>query len=111
MTNPEVEQLFAAHDIRLSASQVEVLAKRTEGWVAGLRLSALRMEGSPDPERLVTDFAMDRGSIGEYLMEEVSRPTSTAVQEMLIRSSICDPISGPLADAICESESSGVRAG
>ena len=56
MTNPEVEQLFAAHDIRLSASQVEVLAERTEGWVAGLCLSALQMEGSSDPERLVTDL-------------------------------------------------------
>jgi len=107
MTNPEVEQLFAAHDIHLSASQVDVLAKRTEGWVAGLCLSALQMEGSSDPERLVTDLAMDRGSIGEYLMEEVISAQPQAVQEVLIRSSICDPISGPLADAICESESSG----
>ena len=107
MTNPEVEQLFAAHDIRLSASQVEVLAKRTEGWVAGLCLSALQMAGSSDPERLVTDLAMDRGSIGEYLMEEVISAQPYPVQEVLIRSSICDPISGPLADAICEGESSG----
>ena len=107
MTNPEVEQLFAAHDIRLSASQVEVLARRTEGWVAGLCLSALQMAGSSDPERLVTDLAMDRGSIGEYLMEEVISAQPYPVQEVLIRSSICDPISGPLADAICEGESSG----
>ena len=59
--------------------------------------------GSPEPGRLVTDFAMDRGSIGEYLMEEVLSP-SRPVQELLIYSSICDPVSGPLADAICEGD-------
>ena len=56
-------------------------------------------------ERFVTDFAMDRGSIGEYLMEEVLPTNRRQVQRLLIRSSICDPISGPLADAIDESES------
>ena len=48
---------------------------------------------------------MDRGSIGEYLMEEVLANQPPEVQRLLIRSSICDPISGPLADAINESES------
>ena len=107
MTMPEVGQLLAVHDIRLSAEQVELLAERTEGWVAGLCLSALQMEESSDPQRLVTDLAMDRGSIGEYLMEEVISAQPHAVQEVLVRSSICDPVSGPLADAICESELSG----
>ena len=51
---------------------------------------------------------MDRGSIGEYLMEEVISIQPPGA-ELLIRSSICDPISGPLADAICEGESSGAR--
>ena len=60
-----------------------MLAKRTEGWVAGLCLSALQMEGSSDPERLVTDLAMDRGSIGEYLMEEVLSAQPYPVQEVL----------------------------
>jgi LuxR family maltose regulon positive regulatory protein len=106
MSIPEVEQLFAAHDIHLSTTQVELLAARTEGWIAGLCLSAMQMEGSSEPKRLATDFAMDRGSIGEYLMEEVVSAQPHSVQELLIRTSICDPISGPLADAICESESS-----
>ncbi|HWI01867.1 MAG TPA: LuxR C-terminal-related transcriptional regulator [Propionibacteriaceae bacterium] len=105
MSMPEVEQLLAAHDIHLPKPQIESLAERTEGWVAGVRLSAMRIEGSPDPERFVNDFAMDRGSIGEYLMEEVLANQPPEVQKLLIRSSICDPISGPLADAICESDS------
>jgi LuxR family maltose regulon positive regulatory protein len=82
-----------------------MLAERTEGWVAGVRLSAMRMEGSEAPERFVTGFAMDRGSIGEYLMEEVLGTQPVAVQKLLIRSSICDPVTGPLEDAICENES------
>ena len=105
MSLPEVEQLLTAHHIHLAKPQIEMLAERTEGWVAGLRLSAMRMEASPDPEHFVNDFAMDRGSIGEYLMEEVLANQPPDVQKLLIRSSICDPISGPLADAICEGES------
>ena len=105
MSMSEVEQLLAAHEISLAKPQIELLAQRTEGWVAGLRLSAMRMEESPDPARFVNDFAMDRGSIGEYLMEEVLATQPPDVQKLLIRSSICDPISGPLADAICETES------
>jgi LuxR family transcriptional regulator, maltose regulon positive regulatory protein len=105
MSMPEVEQLLAAHDIQLAQPQIQTLADRTEGWVAGLRLSAMRMEGSADPGRFVNDFAMDRGSIGEYLMEEVLATQPPDVQKLLVRSSICDPISGPLADAICETES------
>jgi LuxR family maltose regulon positive regulatory protein len=105
MSMSEVEQLLTAHRIHLPKPQIELLAERTEGWVAGLRLSAMRMEGSPDPEHFVNDFAMDRGSIGEYLMEEVLATQPPEVQKLLIRSSICDPVSGPLADAICESES------
>jgi LuxR family maltose regulon positive regulatory protein len=105
MTTPEVRELLASHGIHLSSAQVEILANRTEGWVAGLRLSAMRMEGTEDPEKFVTDFAMDRGSIGEYLIEEVMSAQPHAVQKLLIRSSICDPISPPLADAICRSES------
>jgi LuxR family maltose regulon positive regulatory protein len=105
MSLSEAEQLMALHDIHLTTSQIELLVERTEGWVAGLRLSEMRMEGSPEPGRLVSDFAMDRGSIGEYLMEEVLSAQPPAVQKLLIYSSICDPISGPLADAICEGES------
>lgn len=105
MSTPEIEQLLGLHGLSLTPSELDILAERTEGWVAGVRLSAMRMEGNPEPGRYVTDFAMDRGSIGEYLMEEVLANQPHEVQRLLIRSSICDPISGPLADAIDESES------
>jgi LuxR family transcriptional regulator, maltose regulon positive regulatory protein len=104
LSTPEITQLLEMHDISLSPGETEILAERTEGWIAGVRLSAMRMEGSPDPGRFVTDFAMDRGSIGEYLTEEVLASLPAPVQDVLIRSSICDPITGPLADAICESQ-------
>jgi LuxR family maltose regulon positive regulatory protein len=104
MTTSEITQLLSTHEIALSPKDIGILAERTEGWVAGVRLSAMRMEGSSEPGRFVTDFAMDRGSIGEYLTEEVLATQPAAVQELLIRSSICDPLTGPLADAIGQSQ-------
>ena len=49
MTDPEVEQLFAAHDIQPVSSQVDVLAKRTEGWVARVAPLGDADGGKPGP--------------------------------------------------------------
>src|SRR3954453_5992603 len=107
MTAPEIEELLTLHDLHLAPLEVESLAVKTEGWVAGVRLSAMRMEQNSEPGGFITDFAMDRGSVGEYLMEEVLGNQPREVQDLLIRTSVCDPVSGPLADAICESGSGG----
>ena len=94
--------MLAVHGLELGEAAREVLTARTEGWVAGLRLSMVRMEASGEPERFVNAFAMDRGSVGEYLLEEVLAALDAPARRLLIRTSPCDLVSGPLADAICE---------
>lgn len=56
MTADEARQLLAAHSINLPAAAFEVLTSRTEGWAAGLRLSALRMVGAQQPADFVADW-------------------------------------------------------
>ena len=51
MTREETERLLAAHGVRLGERDLGVLAARTEGWTAGLRLSAMSMEGVVYPTR------------------------------------------------------------
>ena len=79
MTETETEELLAAHGVALAAADLRLLTARTEGWAAGLRLAALRMEGSARPGDFVAVLAMDQGSIGEYLTEEVLALLSGAV--------------------------------
>lgn len=100
MDRQEAAQLLAAHGVVLPDREFDVLARRTEGWIAGIRLSGLRMEGTERPADFVTELALDRGSIGEYLMEEVLERQPTAVRRLLIETSFLGEVTGPLADAI-----------
>lgn len=44
MTQPEAGVLLHRHGVRVTDLELNVLTARTEGWVAGLRLSAISME-------------------------------------------------------------------
>ena len=60
MTRGEVQELLSAHGVTLLGQDVDALLTRTEGWVAGVRLSAMRMEGSEHPVRFVSELALGR---------------------------------------------------
>jgi LuxR family maltose regulon positive regulatory protein len=100
MTQNEAGQLLRIHGVRLAEDDVRSLTARTEGWSAGLRLAALRMESHERPEEFVALLAMDEGSIGEYLTEEVLAVLPQHVQRLLIETSFLEDVSGPLADAV-----------
>lgn len=59
MTTTETRALLRAHDVELADDDVALLVDRTEGWSAGLRLAALRMQGTTRPAEFVALFAMD----------------------------------------------------
>lgn len=100
MTRAEAHALLAAHHVRLGKHHLDLLTQRTEGWAAGLRLSAMRMSGSRHPERFVTQLAIDRGSVGEYLIQEVLNQEPADVRRLLIQTSFLDEVDGSLAAAI-----------
>ncbi len=107
MTADEARQLLAAHRVRLSPDQLDTLLTRTEGWTGGLRLSALRMEGAADAARFVSEFAVDRGSIGEYLVSEVLDRLSPQMRRILTDTSFLDEVDGDVADAVTGLEGCG----
>lgn len=100
MTRGEVQQLLLADGVTLVREDLDMLLARTEGWVAGLRLSAMRMEGTENPARFVSELALGQGSIGEYLMAEVLDRQPELVRRMLAETSFLDEVTGPLAEAI-----------
>jgi len=100
MTATESRALLRAHDVELADDEVALLVDRTEGWPAGLRLAALRMQGSARPAEFVALFAMDKGSVGEYLTQEVLARQPDDVARLLVETSFLDEVTGPLAEAI-----------
>lgn len=100
MTLGEIQEVLAAHRVTLPTSAVNALAARTEGWAAGVRLTAMRMEHEPAPNRLVDELSFDYGSIGEYFTAEVLSRLSEPHRRLLIETSFLDEVTVPLAEAI-----------
>ncbi|MGO8951219.1 MAG: LuxR C-terminal-related transcriptional regulator [Ktedonobacterales bacterium] len=94
------EFLTQVMGLTLSAEDVAALETRTEGWIAGLQLAALSLQGQHDPTSFITSFTGSHRFVLDYLAEEVLRQQSESVQAFLLRSSILDRLCGPLCDAV-----------
>ena len=57
--------------LNLSAEDIAALETRTEGWIAGLQLAALSMQGHQDVAGFIQSFAGDHRYVVDYLVEEV----------------------------------------
>ena len=99
-TVAESRALLEAAGVRLSDGALESLVARTEGWAAGLRLAALSLARDPDPERLAVGFSGRERVVAEYLLAEVLERQPEEVSRLLLRTSILDRVSGPLADRL-----------
>jgi len=96
----EARALFGAAGVELPAGALARLHRRTEGWAAGLRLAALSLAGHPDPERFAEQFSGTDRTVAEFLLAEVLDRQSEEVRRLLLRTSVLDRVSGPLADVL-----------
>jgi LuxR family transcriptional regulator, maltose regulon positive regulatory protein len=86
--------------LTLSAEDVAALEARTEGWIAGLQLAAISLQGHPDATSFITSFTGSHHFVMDYLVEEVLQQQAESVQTFLLRTSILDRLCGPLCDAV-----------
>jgi LuxR family transcriptional regulator, maltose regulon positive regulatory protein len=103
---PEARDLLEAAGIELPDAALALLLDRTEGWVAGLRLAAIALAGHPDPERFVAEFSGSERTVADYLLAEVLDRQSPEVRRLLLRTSVLERVSGPLADVLTEGSGS-----
>jgi LuxR family maltose regulon positive regulatory protein len=96
----EARALFAATGAELPDEALARLHGRTEGWAAGLRLAALSLAGHPDPEQFAAQFSGTDRTIAEFLLAEVLDRQSETVRRLLVRTSVLERVSGPLADVL-----------
>jgi LuxR family transcriptional regulator, maltose regulon positive regulatory protein len=86
--------------LKLSAEDIAALETRTEGWIAGLQLAAISMQGQKDVTGFIKSFTGSHHFVMDYLVEEVLQQQSESVQTFLLRTSILDRLCGPLCDAV-----------
>ncbi len=75
---------------------------RTEGWLVGLQLLGLSLQGRTDPANLLDEVSGSQRYILDYLMEEILRRQPLPIQKFLLRTSILERLSAPLCDALLE---------
>ncbi|MBN1659041.1 MAG: hypothetical protein JXA93_11590, partial [Anaerolineae bacterium] len=85
------------HRLDLPAEQIAALEARTEGWAAGVQLTALSLQGcSPErTEEFIQAFSGSHHYIVDYLFDEVLSRQPDAVREFLLQTSILDRMCAP----------------
>jgi LuxR family maltose regulon positive regulatory protein len=92
--------LNQAMGLNLSSTEIEALESRTEGWIAGLHLAALSMQGRADVAPFIEAFGGSHRFVLDYLVEEVLHRQPSHVQQFLLHTAVLDRLCAPLCDAI-----------
>ena len=100
--------LNEAMGLNLTPKDIQALEIRTEGWIAGLQLAALSLQGR-DALRIADFIEAFSGShryVIDYLVEEVIDQQPQNIRQFLQQTSILDRFSAPLCNAVTEQISS-----
>jgi LuxR family maltose regulon positive regulatory protein len=98
--------LNAVMGLNLRDADIAALEARTEGWIAGLQLAALSMQGRPDTAGFIQAFTGSHRFVLDYLAGEVLGQQPERVRNFLLQTSILDRLSGPLCDAVTAQDGS-----
>jgi LuxR family maltose regulon positive regulatory protein len=119
-------QELGATDLRFSQEETEIFLQQSipaalssdiiarlntglEGWVTGLRLITLALQGSTsqqEVEHFLTTFSGSHRHILEYFVTEVLDAQSEPIQHFLLRTSMLHRLTGSLCNAVTEQQES-----
>jgi len=92
--------------LHLSAADIAALETRTEGWIAGLQLAALALQGSlampgrHETADFISSFTGSHQFVLDYLVEDVLQQQPDHIQTFLLQTSILERLCGPLCEAV-----------
>jgi ATP/maltotriose-dependent transcriptional regulator MalT/DNA-binding SARP family transcriptional activator len=101
----EVERLFRDYyQAPLPPVELATLARRTEGWAAGLQLFHLATRGKAPAERRRVLAGLSSGSrfVREYLTRNVLEELPAELRGFLVDTCVLQRLSGPICDAFLE---------
>jgi len=90
--------------LNLSSRDIVELETRTEGWIAGLHLAAISMQGRKDRRGFIKSFTGGHRLVLDFLIEEVLGQQPESIQNFLLQTAILDRLTGSLCDALTGQE-------
>lgn len=86
--------------VALSSDDITTLTERADGWIAGLQLAGLSLQGHVDPSRFIATFSGSHRHIMRYLGEEVLAAQPPEIQAFLLKTAVLERLCAPLCDAL-----------
>lgn len=90
--------------LNLEDTELKSLETQTEGWIAGLQLSAVSLKNHVDKNRFIENFSENHYYIMDYLLEEVLETVDEAIKIFLLKTSVFETLCGSLCDEILDVE-------
>lgn len=87
-------------DIPLNSQELGILNNQTEGWIAGLQLVGLTLQGTRDIPGIIKSFSGRQEYIADYLTAEVLKQQTEDCCTFLLQTSILERFSAPLCEAV-----------
>jgi LuxR family transcriptional regulator, maltose regulon positive regulatory protein len=84
----------------LPGDAIQVLERRTEGWIAGLQMAGISLYNRKDIGDFINAFQGNDRYVMDYLMEEVFQSQPTEIQDFLLYTSILDRLCPAVCDAV-----------
>jgi LuxR family maltose regulon positive regulatory protein len=94
--------------LQLTPAEMDALEERTEGWIAGLQMAALSLQGldRPDASRSVARFSGRHHFVLDYLTDEVLGRQPDPVQRFLLQTAVLDRLCASLCGAVVDAATS-----
>jgi LuxR family maltose regulon positive regulatory protein len=90
--------------LHLSMENIAALEDRTEGWITGLQMAAILMQGNKDVEGFIKSFTGSNRYVLDYLIEEVLDKQDEEIQTFLLHTAILNRLNGSLCDTVTGQE-------
>ncbi len=90
--------------LNLSEADIAALEARTEGWIAGLQLASLSIQGRSDTAGFIQAFTGSHRFVLDYLVEEVLQRQPEQIRSFLLQTAILDRLCAALCNAVTERE-------
>jgi LuxR family maltose regulon positive regulatory protein len=96
----EVEELAQNMGLALSQEAMQLLEQRTAGWIAGVQLLALALQGQTNATAFLQHFRGSHRFLLDYVSEEVLAQQEPEMQHFLLYTCILKRMNGSLCEAI-----------
>ncbi|HET7017579.1 MAG TPA: LuxR C-terminal-related transcriptional regulator [Streptosporangiaceae bacterium] len=106
-TPAEAQAYFDMLGVELPPDQLDELLGRTQGWITGLRLAALRSEAAHEPAA-PWRISGDEPLVADYLRDEIMATLPAGRRLFLLQTCVVDRICGDLADTLTGSQDGAV---